>query len=240
MRLARFLLLSTLLAPLTATGNTAVQDEATRPSSIPEVGFGTEALRRWPMAPSTGLNARRREPATQTEAVWQAWLAANPDKAAAARRYQSYLAQQGVGDVFPLRQLAKGCGLPDVPHLAFDIPPESLWPNIVPTLAFIRDHVIPAVGPVMPYHAYRNPQANAACGSRAGTHPRNLSVDVVPLELDSPAEIERRLCMVWLREGLAARVGMGFYGTGAIHVDTWRYRSWGPDTRGATSPCPPR
>ena len=71
----------------------------------------------------------------------------------------------------------------------------SEWPHIVQTLRYIRDYVIPAVGPVEPVSVYRNPiaqpmrrrsagkRAQALFGDRHGAaaadHPRGADADAV-------------------------------------------------------------
>jgi hypothetical protein len=99
------------------------------------------------------------------------------------------------------------CGQPP-----FEVPPTSEWPNIVQTLRFVRDEVIPAVGPVEPVSAYRNPQLNAcAGGSQESAHLGFFALDLVPLTPTSREALVRILCEVHDRRGKAYGAGLGFY-----------------------------
>jgi len=203
-----------------------------------DVGFGLRANQEFPFFPAAAIMNRRRIPRLQTARAYEEWLSANPQKAILVREYQGFLNQNQVGHIIPMRELLQGCAdNPLKPELAFDLPPKELWPNIVPTLKWFEKNARPIIGRVRLYHGYRNPEANKACGSHSPVHPANSAIDFVPLEMHDPAKIERLMCSAFRSKGKSARVGMGFYGVGLIHIDTRGYRSWGPDTRSATSPC---
>jgi hypothetical protein len=59
--------------------------------------------------------------------------------------------------------------------------------------------------------------------------PRNPAVD--------RAEMIHDICAAHAREGRAYNAGLGFYSGRRFHVDSNGFRKWGPDGRGATSPC---
>lgn len=202
------------------------------------VGFGLRANQEFPFYPAAAIMFRRKTPRMQTESAYHRWLEANPLKATQMREYQAFLNQNNVGEIIPMRELLQGCAdNPLKPELAFDVPPKALWPNIVPTLKWFDTNARPLIGRVRLYHGYRNPEANKACGSHSPVHPANSAIDFVPLEMHDPAKIERLMCSAFRAKGRQGKVGMGFYGVGLIHIDTRGYRSWGPDTRSATSPC---
>lgn len=203
-----------------------------------KIGFGQRANQEFGFFPSAAIMFRRRIPQMQSQKSYEKWLAENPAKARAVREYQLFLNQNNVGDIIKMRELLNGCAdNPLRPDLAFDVPPRQSWPNIVPTLKWFDAHVRPIIGEVRLYHGYRNLEANKTCGSHSPVHPANSAIDFVPLKLHDPAQIERLMCTAFRANGKAAKVGMGFYGVGLIHIDTRGYRSWGPDTRSATSPC---
>ncbi len=203
------------------------------------IGFGAHANQIYPFDPSFAIKFRRKTPNSQSLEAYNKWLNSDPLISKQVQQYQEFLDTQSVGNVIEMRQLLQGCpGVFMRPDLAFNIPPREYWSNIVPTLKYFRDNVEPNIGPVRLYHGYRNLDANKACGSHSMVHPKNSAIDFVPLQLSDPAQIERKLCDVFHRTGKADKVGMGFYGIGLIHIDTQGFRSWGPDTKSKTSPCP--
>lgn len=226
-----------LLLPSPITKIWLIQKKFDHKTEI-EVGFGQRANQQFGIFPSMAIMYRRRIPRLQSQEAYEKWLAQNPSKAAAVREYQEFLNKNNVGNIIKMRELLNGCAdNPLRPDLAFDVPPRQTWPNIVPTLKWFNAHAQPIIGEVRLYHGYRNPEANNTCGSHSPVHPANSAIDFVPLKLHDPAQIERLMCTAFRSNGKAAKVGMGFYGVGLIHIDTRGYRSWGPDTRSATSPC---
>ena len=121
----------------------------------------------------------------------------------------------------------------------FEIPPTSEWPNIVQTLRYVRDYVIPAVGPVEPVSGYRNPALNVcAGGAQESAHKHYSAIDLVPLRPTTREQLMQTLCAAHGRRGPAYGVGLGFYAFLRFHVDTTKYRRWNMDPAVA-SHCPP-
>jgi hypothetical protein len=178
--------------------------------------------------------------AGQDEPGYRNWYSASPAHATAVRSFNAYLQQYEVGGIFPTWQLLrtatswqKCVGQP------FEVPPASEWPHIVQTLRYIRDYVIPAVGPVEPVSAYRNPTLNAcAGGAPESAHKHYSAIDMVPLRQTSREQLMRTLCAVQARRGPDYQVGLGFYAFLRFHVDTTKYRRWNMDPAVA-SLCPP-
>ena len=81
------------------------------------------------------------------------------------KAFNEYLVTYQVGGIVPTWQLLRTatswqrCGAQP-----FEVPPTAEWPHIVQTLRYIRDYVIPAVGPVEPVSGYRNPTLNVCAG----------------------------------------------------------------------------
>ena len=175
----------------------------------------------------------------QDEVGYRAWYAAAPLRAIQVKAFNDYLVQWEVGGIVPTWQLLRTatqwqrCGAQP-----FEVPPTSEWPHIVQTLRYVRDYVIPAVGPVEPVSGYRNPVLNAcAGGAPESAHKHYSAIDLVPLNPISREALMRKLCAVQVRRGEAYEVGLGFYAFMRFHVDTTKFRRWGADT--ASSPCPP-
>ena len=183
--------------------------------------------------------------AGQDERGYRNWYMATPWHAAGVRAFNTYLVTYGVGGVVPTWQLLRTasdwqkCGAQP-----FEIAPASEWPNIVQTLRFIRDKVIPTVGPVEPVSVYRNPVLNiCAGGARESAHRYVQAVDLVPLQPTSKEALMRDLCAVHRIEGERYGVGLGFYAFLRFHIDSRKFRNWGFGNSPAAEQCrkePPR
>lgn len=177
--------------------------------------------------------------AGQDEPGYRNWYLASPRHAYAVASFNHYLVTYGVGGIVPTWQLLRTatswqrCGAQP-----YEVPPVAEWPNVVQTLRYVRDYVIPAVGPVEPVSAYRNPVLNAcAGGAPESAHKHYSAIDLVPLRPTTREDLMRTLCAVHARRGLPYGVGLGFYAFLRFHVDTTKYRRWGADP-GSTA-CPP-
>jgi hypothetical protein len=178
--------------------------------------------------------------AGQDEPGYRNWYIASPAHATSVKAFNDYLTRYEVGGIFPTWQLLRTatswqrCG-----GQPFEVPPTSEWPHIVQTLRYVRDYVIPAVGPVEPVSGYRNPTLNAcAGGAPESAHKHYSAIDMVPLKPTTREEMMRTLCRVQAKRGPDYRVGLGFYAFLRFHVDTTKYRRWNMDPAVA-SLCPP-
>ena len=175
----------------------------------------------------------------QDELGYRNWAMASPRHEYAVKSFNHYLVTYGVGGIVPTWQLLRTasswerCGAQP-----FEVPPTYEWPNVVQTLRYIRDYVIPAVGPVEPVSAYRNPVLNGcAGGAPESAHKHYSAIDLVPLWPTTREKLMHTLCTVHARRGQPYGVGLGFYAFLRFHVDTTKFRRWGADPDSAT--CPP-
>lgn len=175
----------------------------------------------------------------QDEPGYRNWYIASPNHRFAVANFNNYLATWGVAGIVPTWQLLRTatswqrCGAQP-----FEVPPTSEWPNLVQTLRYINDYVIPAIGPVEPVSAYRNPLLNiCAGGAPESAHKHYSAVDLVPLHPTSREQLMHILCGVHARRGPDYGVGLGFYAFLRFHVDTTKFRRWGADPQSAK--CPP-
>jgi hypothetical protein len=178
--------------------------------------------------------------AGQDEPGYRSWYMALPARAMQVKAFNDYLATYEVAGIVPTWQLFRTatswqrCGAQP-----FEIPPTSEWPHIVQTLRYVRDYVIPAVGPVEPVSAYRNPYLNVcAGGAPESAHKHYSAIDLVPLRPTTREGLMRTLCSAHARRGPDYGVGLGFYAFLRFHVDTTKYRRWNMDPAVA-SLCPP-
>ena len=177
--------------------------------------------------------------AGQDEPGYRAWATADPSRPPAVASFYAYLVQRGVAGVLPTWQLLRSasawqrCGAQP-----FEVPPETLWPNLIETLNYIHADVVPVVGPVEPVSVYRNPLLNAcAGGAPESAHAQLFAIDLVPLRPTEREGLVRSLCTIHQWRGTAYDVGLGFYKGLRFHVDSKKFREWGGDGRGDTSPC---
>ncbi len=175
----------------------------------------------------------------QDEPGYRRWVASSPLRTIQVAAFHRYLNDSGVAYVVPTWQLIRTasdwqrCGA-----APFEVPPIVEWANLIQTLRFVRDYVVPAVGPVETVSAYRNPVLNqCAGGAPESVHKHFAAIDLVPLRPTSRTELISRLCAVHRREGGRYQVGLGFYTKLRFHVDSARYRTWGRNDAGSLA-CP--
>ena len=175
----------------------------------------------------------------QDEPGYRNWYSASLRHAAGVKGFNDYLAQYGVSGIVPTWQLLRtATSWQRCDGAPFEVPPLAEWPNIVQTLRYIHDYVIPTVGPVEPVSAYRNPHLNScAGGALESAHKHYSAVDLVPLHQTTREDLMRRLCAVHARRGTDYSVGLGFYAFIRFHVDTTKYRRWGADPNVASCPA---
>ena len=176
----------------------------------------------------------------QSQADYHAWLARSPANREAVRAFRDYLDRQGLAEVIPVWQLIRtSSSWRECAADRFEVAPQDKWSNIVTTLRFVRDEVEPAVGKVEALSVYRNEGLNRCSnGAPASAHRLFFAVDLTPV---SPAVTRAamigRVCAAHRSHGSAYNTGLGFYSGLRFHVDSHGFRKWGPDGRGASSPC---
>ena len=208
------------------------------------VGVALVAWNRWPdIARLPGLLA---DPTSQT--AFNDWLREDAARQAEYAAFDTYLRERGVAEIVPPWQLtridahyAQRCDLP-----VFRIPPRGLWPNVVPALRLVRDHVKPAVGEVAVLSSYRTPELNVcARGASRSNHLTFHALDLVTQARRGGSEFYQELCAMQDRAGPGSRMGLGAYfdpnapnyAGGRFHIDARGYRSWGRSYSSASSPC---
>ena len=177
--------------------------------------------------------------AGQDEPGYRSWYMALPARPMQVKAFNDYLTTYEVAGIVPTWQLFRtATAWQRCAGQPFEIPPTSQWPHMVQTLRYIRDYVVPAVGPVEPVSGYRNPALNVcAGGAQESAHKHYSAVDLVPLRPTTREQLMQTLCTVHGRRGPAYEVGLGFYAFLRFHVDTTKYRRWNLDPAVA-SLCP--
>ena len=176
----------------------------------------------------------------QDEPGYRAWYLADSTHAGQVKAFNDYLASGQVAGVLPTWQLLRtATSWKDCGAQPFEVPPSSEWPHMIQTLRYIRDYVVPAVGPVEPVSAYRNPTLNVcAGGAPESAHRLDSAVDLVPLRPIDRVTLMRTLCSNHSEHGEPYNAGLGFYAYLRFHVDSMKYRRWNMDPAVAAE-CPP-
>lgn len=178
--------------------------------------------------------------AGQDEPGYRNWYLAEPARAALVKSFNDYLVANQVGGVLPTWQLLRtATSWKDCGQQPFEVPPPDEWPHMVQTLRYVRDYVVPALGPVEPVSVYRNPALNVcAGGAPESAHKLDSAIDLVPLRPTDRITMMRTLCGVHSEHGAAYNAGLGFYAYLRFHVDSTKYRRWNMDPAVAAE-CPP-
>jgi hypothetical protein len=178
--------------------------------------------------------------AGQDEPGYRSWYLAAPWRAGQVKALNDYLLSAQVGGIVPTWQLLRtATSWQECGGQPFEIPPPDEWPHMIQTLRYVRDYVIPAVGPVEPVSVYRNPSLNAcAGGAPESAHKLDSAIDLVPLKPIDRLTLMRTLCGVHSDHGAPYNAGLGFYAYLRFHVDSTKYRRWNMDPAVAAE-CPP-
>ena len=184
--------------------------------------------------------AAQEVPVGQGQAEYDAWLASSPGVRGQVLSFESWQEAAGVRGVVPTYQLVRTASMwRECNGPAFEVPPFRLWPGMVNTLRFIRDHVRPVVGEVEAVSGYRNPALNlCARGAERSAHLDFFALDLIPRQPLNRLQLFERLCPVHSRYGRAANAGLGFYNFTRFHIDTRSFRRYGSaGPQGNESPC---
>jgi len=178
--------------------------------------------------------------AGQDEPGYRSWYLAAPWRPAQVKAFNDYLVANQVGGILPTWTLLRtATSWSECGQQPFEIPPSTEWPHMVETLRYVRDYVIPAVGPVEAVSVYRNPQLNkCAGGAPESAHKLDSAIDMVPLNPIDRVTLMRKLCPSHSEHGAAYNAGLGFYAYLRFHVDSTKYRRWNMDPAVAAE-CPP-
>ena len=178
--------------------------------------------------------------AGQEEPGYRSWYLAAPWRAAQVKAFNDYLGSNQVAGILPTWTLLRtATSWQECGEQPFEVPPADEWPHMVQTLRYVRDYVIPAIGPVEAVSVYRNPHLNqCAGGAPESAHKLDSAIDMVPLRPIDRVTLMRTLCGVHTEHGLAYSAGLGFYAYLRFHVDSTKFRRWNMDPAVAAE-CPP-
>jgi hypothetical protein len=192
---------------------------------------------------STGDNSGYNDTASMD---FNVWLNNDRYRAQQVASYQRYLSDQvGAQNVPLLDQLLTTarswdkCG-----YEPYQLPPQELWSNIVPTLrlySVLKDQgILPASTEIR--SVYRSPGLNdCAGGAGSSKHMTAGAMDIWVPDYENNLwllnNLQDRLCQFWQYQGESYNFGLGLYATGAIHLDTQGHRKWGFNNTSSGSFC---
>lgn len=158
---------------------------------------------------------------------FDAYIAAN-ELVQTYAAFEEHLRAAGVDGVVPAWTLwRQGTDWRSLGEPAFAEPPQAAWPGIVPTLAALRDDVVPITGPVEVVSGWRTDRYNRRAGGAPASRHRNFeAVDVVPSRPWERPALHTRLLELWRVRGPELKMGLGLYSGTRFHVDTHRHRRW--------------
>ena len=175
----------------------------------------------------------------QDEPGYRSWYLAAPWRAGQVKAFNDYLAGNQVSGILPTWTLLRtATSWQECGGQPFEVPPAEEWSHMVQTLRYVRDYVVPEVGPVEAVSVYRNPSLNkCAGGAPESAHKLDSAIDMVPLRPIDRVTLMRRLCGVHSEHGSAYSAGLGFYAYLRFHVDSTKFRRWNMDPAVAAE-CP--
>lgn len=101
------------------------------------------------------------------------------------------------------------------------------------TLRFLRDVLIPVLGPFRVNSGYRSPAFNKRHnGAKRSRHLYFAALDLMPVRRNSKKRFEKTLALLWKLHGRKFAIGLGVYGhyDYSFHIDSYGYRRWGITT----------
>lgn len=151
--------------------------------------------------------------------------------------YKKFLQQRKVADVIPMPQLLKSArNWQECRAEPYAIPPQELWPRLVPTLLVVKKmKSAGALKKPVAASVYRDPALNDCAGGAKSS--RHLQLNAIDFDIEASKNSLEKLCSVWQKLGPQYGIGLGFYTPTRIHIDTSGYRTWGADHSFKTSLC---
>ncbi len=203
----------------------------------------------WKLAPERVEAVAEALGPAQDHAAFDHWLHEDPQHRSDFAKFEAHLIGKGVVDVVPVWQLTRSdSGLAATcAGGPFAIPPPELWDNAVPVLRFVRQQVVPQIGPVEAVSAWRSPRANRCSnGASRSKHLTFAGIDFVAVRGIENRSLFAKLCALQAQLGPASHFGLGAYfdpakpqvnRKGRFHIDVSGFRSWGFGYRGENSGC---
>lgn len=174
---------------------------------------------------------------TRNAAQFETWRQAMPERQRETEAFEVFLRERGLSTLVPLHQLLRSASdWERCQAQPYAVPPEAQWPQVESTLRLLAHLKTTGVLREIELHsAYRDPALNSCAGGAArSVHLVGFAIDFHPL---NDPDAGQRLCAFWREQGEAWKMGLSRYPSGRVHIDTWRFRTWGADHSGKTAFC---
>lgn len=162
-----------------------------------------------------------------TLAAFRGWVLMNRKEKEIQEGYKYFL-DNGVKEGIPLHLiLLQGTDWTLSNTTVFNLPDKKNWDNMVRTLLFVQEHVMPKTGLLIPVSGDRSKEYNQhAGGAPRSSHLDFCALDMVPVRNISRTELHKILMSVYNKVGRKNNMGLGLYSGVRFHIDTCGYRSW--------------
>ncbi|PSW09842.1 hypothetical protein C9J01_20040 [Photobacterium rosenbergii] len=162
-----------------------------------------------------------------TLAAFRGWVLMNRKEKEIQEGYKYFL-DNGVKEGIPLHLiLLQGTDWRLSNTTVFNLPDKKNWDNMVRTLLFVQEHVMPKTGLLIPVSGDRSKEYNQhAGGAPRSSHLDFCALDMVPIRNISRTELHKILMGVYNKVGRKNNMGLGLYSGVRFHIDTCGYRSW--------------
>ncbi|WP_261396558.1 D-Ala-D-Ala carboxypeptidase family metallohydrolase [Photobacterium rosenbergii] len=162
-----------------------------------------------------------------TLAAFRGWVLMNRKEKEIQEGYKYFL-DNGVKEGIPLHLiLLQGTDWRLSNTTVFNLPDKKNWDNMVRTLLFIQEHVMPKTGLLIPVSGDRSKEYNQhAGGAPRSSHLDFCALDMVPIRNISRTELHKILMSVYNKVGRKNNMGLGLYSGVRFHIDTCGHRSW--------------
>ncbi|WP_222939552.1 D-Ala-D-Ala carboxypeptidase family metallohydrolase [Photobacterium sp. BZF1] len=162
-----------------------------------------------------------------TLAAFRGWVLMNRKEKEIQEGYKYFL-DNGVKEGIPLHLiLLQGTDWRLSNTTVFNLPDKKNWDNMVRTLLFVQEHVMPKTGLLIPVSGDRSKEYNQhAGGAPRSSHLDFCALDMVPVRNISRTELHKILMSVYNKVGRKNNMGLGLYSGVRFHIDTCGFRSW--------------
>ena len=162
-----------------------------------------------------------------TLAAFRGWVLMNRKEKEIQEGYKYFL-DNGVKEGIPLHLiLLQGTDWRLSNTTVFNLPDKKNWDNMVRTLLFVQEYVMPKTGLLIPVSGDRSKEYNQhAGGAPRSSHLDFCALDMVPVRNISRTELHKILMSVYNKVGRKNNMGLGLYSGVRFHIDTCGFRSW--------------
>jgi hypothetical protein len=162
-----------------------------------------------------------------TRDAFEGWLLVNQAHHK-VRKIGQYFIDNGVQGKLPLYLvLLQGTDWQLNEKSVFVLPSRDHIDNMVRTVKYVEQHIVPVIGDLVPVSGERSEEYNATSGGASRSKHLNFcAMDMVPEQSWDRAELHQKLIEIHNRSGQANNVGLGLYSGLRFHIDTCGFRRW--------------